>query len=377
MPISKPVALKAVICVSLLPLLCTTQAPVHAEDRPPQFLAPEKAEAVDRAMAEVLETQRGVGLAVGIVDEGRIVYLKGYGFADRENQRPATAEAVFNWASNSKPLAAVAAMQLVQQGKLDLDADVRAYVPEFPDKGVVITPRHVLCHQSGLPHYSNGEVIPTERRYDVPNPFLDPVCACDRFNRSPLLFSPGERTEYSTYAYILLSAVIQRAGGEPFANQVQSRIAKPLGMTSLELDLENTQPGWAVGYTKSKDEIVRAGEEAHAWKAGGGGFKSNIGDFARFAEGLINGRLVSSATQAKMWEVQRNSSGKATGWGLGFTVEDERGGLKVSHNGKQDETTTRLVIYPGTKRGAVVMSNCSYTAIGEFTTAAFRALEAE
>jgi CubicO group peptidase (beta-lactamase class C family) len=354
-------------------ILCSITLRAVAEDQP-QLLAAAKAEAVDRALEEVLEKEQGVGLAIGIIERGEIVYLKGYGLADRERNRPATATTVFNWASNSKPLAAVAAMQLVEQGKLDLDVDVRTYVPEFPDKGVVITTRHLRCHQSGIPHYSNGKVIPTVRKYDVRSPFLDPVCACDKFNQSPLLFSPGDKTDYSSYAYILLSAVIQRAGGEPFADQVQARIGKPLGMESLQLDLDESQPEWAVGYTKSKEKSVRAKPEAHAWKAGGGGYKSNIGDFAKFAQALIQGRLMSPETQAKMWERQPTKSGQDTTWALGFSIADQQGTLAVSHNGRQDETTTRMVIYPAVRRGMVVMSNCGFTEIGEFSTAAFRAM---
>src|SRR5437763_17217905 len=121
-------------------------------------------------------------------------------------------------------------MQLVDKHLLDLDADVRKYVPEFPDKGEVITVRHLLCHQSGIPHYGHGRIVPTQRSYTTNQPFLDPVHSLDRFNQSPLIFKPGEKTSYSSYAYILLSAAVQRAGKEPFGEQIQKRIARPLAM---------------------------------------------------------------------------------------------------------------------------------------------------
>ena len=172
------------------------------------LLTKPQAEAVDEGVQAEMERQKLVGVAVGVIREGEIVYLQGYGLADRELGVKVTQQTVFNWASNSKPLAAVLAMQLVEAKKLDLEADVRQYVPEFPAKGQTITTRHLLCHQSGIPHYSNGLIVPTPGRYRTRLPFLDPLLALDHFRASPLLFKPGEKDSYSSYAYILLSAVV-------------------------------------------------------------------------------------------------------------------------------------------------------------------------
>ncbi|MBX3397413.1 MAG: beta-lactamase family protein [Gemmataceae bacterium] len=345
--------------------------PAFAQDSLPANLAT----AVDTAVRAEMEKQQVVGAAVGIIREGQIVYRKGYGLADRETKAPVTVDSVFNWASNSKPLAAVLAMQLVEAKKLDLDADVRTYVPEFPDKGAKITTRHLLCHQSGIPHYSNGTIVPTVRAYTEKNPFLDPIHSLDKFNRSALIFKPGEKVDYSSYAYILLSAVIQRAGKEPYHDQLMNRIAKPLGLPSLERDgTTNGQKHWTKGYLKSaKGEVVPAPEEAHDWKHGAGGYKSNVADFARWAKGLLDGQLVSKATEATMWERQKTADGKLTTWGLGFTV-DEQGGLRVGHNGSQPEATSRMVLYPKAKQAVVVLTNCRHASPTAISTAIFSAL---
>jgi serine beta-lactamase-like protein LACTB, mitochondrial len=350
--------------------------PAIAQNRDLNSLTPAQATAVDSAIEAEMKKQQAVGIAIGIIQKGRIVYLKGYGQADREKESPVTLETVFNWASNSKPLAAVAAMQLVERKLLDLDADVRTYVPEFPDKGAVITTRHLLTHQSGIPHYSNGPVLGTTREYEDKLPFLDPVLALDKFNRSPLIFQPGEKNEYSSYAYMLLSAVIQRAGKEPFDKQVQDRIGKPLGMKSLQLDFEaKEQPHWAVGYVKDKaGNVLRAEEQANYWKHGAGGYKSNIGDFAKWAEALLNHRLVSSETEKRMWTPHPLKDGKATTRGLGFIVEDQNG-LKVSHNGGQPEVATRMVLYPESQQAVVVLCNCQFANPGVISTAVFTALK--
>ncbi|MFT3881930.1 MAG: serine hydrolase domain-containing protein [Gemmatales bacterium] len=328
---------------------------------------------VDAAVKKEMEKQGLVGVAVGVLQQGEVVYLQGYGLADREKKTPVTTKSVFNWASNSKPLCGVAAMQLVEKGQLNLDVDVRQYVPEFPKKEHIITMRQLLCHQSGIQHY--GKVIPTERAYATKLPYLDPVLALDVFNRTPLIYQPGEKTVYSSYAYILASAVVQRAGKAPLGQQIEKRITGPLGMTSMQLDMEfDHQPNWTVGYTKEAGQVVRAKEEAHYWKHGAGGYKSNIGDFAKWAQALLNHRLVSPAIEKQMWTRQKTNDGKLAGYGLGFAIEDQNG-LKVSHNGKQDETTTRLVIYPEKKHGIVVMTNCGYGDPAAISTAIYQALK--
>lgn len=364
------------IIVSFIALLWAVITNALAQDHRSKSLATNVAAAVDAAVDAEMKKQQAVGVAIGILQDGKVVYLKGFGLADREKETPVTVETVFNWASNSKPLAGVLAMQLVEKKLLDLDADVRNYVPEFPDKRTVITTRHLLAHQSGIPHYSNGPVLETKRDYAADLPFLDPINALDKFNRSLLLFPPGERTEYSSYAYVLLSAAIQAAGKQPFDTQVQARVAKPLGLKSLQLDFETKdQPHWAAGYTRGLTQsIVRAPDEANYWKHGAGGYKSNIADFAKWAEALLNHRLVATDTEQAMWTPQPLRDGKPTNRGLGFIVEDQNG-LKVSHNGGQPETATRMVLYPAARHGVVVMCNCRFVKPGDITTAIYAALK--
>lgn len=119
---------------------------VFAQSTQYRSLETQEAAAVDAAVEEEMKRQSVVGLALGIIQDGHIVYSKGYGFEDREAQVHVTTKTMFRWACISKPLTAIVAMQLVERGKLDLDTDVRTYVPEFPDKGVKITPRQLLCH---------------------------------------------------------------------------------------------------------------------------------------------------------------------------------------------------------------------------------------
>jgi serine beta-lactamase-like protein LACTB, mitochondrial len=340
------------------------------------LLAPEKAAAVDAAVQAEMQKEQIVGMAIGIIENGHIDYLKGYGLADREKNVPVTTETMFRWASCSKSLAAIAALQLAEKGQLDLESDVRKYVPEFPDKGVKITAHHLLEHQSGIVHYTNGKVIQTKVAYKTPHPFTDPVVALDKFKESPLLFKPGEKYSYSSYGYLLLSAVVERAGKQKFADQVRDRIARPLGLTTLQPDFHWVNiSNRAAGYRLDNGQVLLSTDTDQSWKWGGGAYISTIGDFAGFAEGLLNSKLVSKETETKMWTPQPTSDGKPTEYGLGFEAVMKNGVLeKVFHEGKQEKTRTRFVIYPEKNNAVVVMTNGEWVNPGKFSTLVYGAL---
>ncbi len=338
-------------------------------------LAKDAIRRIDEAVLAEMQRQEVVGLAVGVICDGRIVYVRGYGLADREAAVPVDRDTMFRWASISKPVTAIAAMQLVEQGKLRLDDDVRQYVPEFPDKGHRITVRHLLCHQGGIVHYTNGEVIRTQQQYTNQHPFADVVVALDTFKESPLVCLPGEKNSYSTHGYILLSAVVERAGGQPFADQVQQRITKPLGLGSLQPDYQWVDiPNRTKGYRRVDGKIVGSTDTDVSWKLGGGGFISTIDDMARFATAVTGGRLLQATTWRDVATVQHTNSGEPTGYGLGLSVSGQDRQLKLSHGGSQEKVRARLTTYPKQGSGVVVMCNSEYSDAGRFSTLVFSAL---
>jgi len=332
--------------------------------------------AVDAAMRDEMKRQELVGLAVGVIVDGRVAYTQGYGWADREKKVPVTRKTMFRWASISKSLTAVAAMQLWERKQLELTTDVRRLVPEFPAKAAPITLRHLLCHQGGIVHYMNGPVVVTVRRYEQPNPFENVLLALDTFKQSPVVNAPGEKFAYTTHGYILLSAAVERAWKQKFADQVRDRIAKPLGMKSLQPDYQwRDIPHRAVGYRKRDGKIVPSTNTDVSWKLGGGGYISNIDDLAKFALGLLHHNLVQKGTAEKMWTPQKLNNGRHTSYGLGFSIAQYHGGklgkwqptkldhpgpppiMLVGHGGSQEKTRTRLLIIPGQNIGVVVMTN--------------------
>lgn len=331
---------------------------------------------INEAVRKEMSSQKIVGVSVGVIRNSRVVFTQGYGLADRESKTKFSDQTIVNWASNSKPVVAVAAMQLVERGKLGLEDKIKKYLPELPSSCDEVTVRQILCHQSGYPHYSNGRIVPLKTPIESGPDGNDPLFSIKRFAGSSLIYRPREKYSYSSYAFVLLSALIQRAGGEPLPEQISQRITQPLGMKSFQLDATfDDQANWAVGYKKNLlGKVVRVPEQANDWKHGAGGYKSNIVDFSKWAEALINQKLVSKDSEQTMWTAQKTANGKSTDAGLGFFITEQNGTLKVSHGGSQSEARSRMVLYPKQKHGMVVLCNCGHADPAKISTAIYAAL---
>ncbi|MCA9279091.1 MAG: beta-lactamase family protein [Phycisphaeraceae bacterium] len=326
------------------------------------------AQAHDR-VAALVENQELVGTSAAIAIDGRIVWSEAFGWEDREADIPATLDTMYRWASISKPLTAVVAMQLANEGRLDLDADIRTVVPEFPEKPYTITSRQLLCHQGGIVHYSNGPVIHSRVNYNVSHPFEDVVVALDDFKESPLVAEPGTTYSYTTRGYMLLGAVCQKAANEPYWQLVHQRIVEPLHLTTLQpdyqwIDIDHS----AVGYKKRGDDIVRSTDTDVSWKLPGGGFISTVEDLTGFGMGLCTNELLTDDLKSQMWTRQQTRDGKETGYGLGFSVTHWDMTLVVSHSGSQEKARTYLIVLPEENVVAAIMTNSEWANLGKATT---------
>ena len=166
--------------------------------------------AIDRLVTDTLSAQQVPAMTVAAAVFGRLVYSKAFGYADLENTVPATPETRIRTASIAKSITAVAAMTLVEAGKLDLDAPVQKYCPPFPLKQWPITTRELLSHTSGIRHYAEGEPEHTQHYRWMADGFA-------LFAAEPLLFQPGTGFQYSTYGYTVAGCAIEGAAGTPFA----------------------------------------------------------------------------------------------------------------------------------------------------------------
>ena len=322
--------------------------------------------AVDDRLLAFARESSVVGISVGFVLAGELTDVRSLGWADLPADVPASGETQYRWASISKPLTAVTAVAMASEGQLDLERDVRTWVPEFPEKTGVVTPLAILGHLSGITHYRDA--IRTWRTYQVPQPFEDRILALDIFKETPLIAPPGTRYSYSTHAYSVLGAAMQRAGEKRYEELVAERVLVPLGMRSTFPDFQSRSiPHRSRGYLVVEGGVVDAGDDDVSWKLPGGGWTSTVGDLGRFAAGLTREGWLTEAHKRLLWTPRTTSAGESTGYGLGFEVGALEGRRLVSHSGAQRKSRTYMALLPDDGLAVVVMCNTEGTQLQGLT----------
>jgi len=320
-------------------------------------LAPATRHQIESAVAKFMATSSAPGVSVAVVKNGEYVWAAGFGMADLENSVPATTQTLYRLASVSKPITAIATMQLWQQGKLDLDAPVQKYCPAFPEKSEgPITTRELLSHLAGIRHYHLGLLL--DPQIGSTKHLKDPIPeGLDFFKNDPLVSKPGAEFHYSTYGYSLIGCVIEGASGGKYVDYVSKAVLTPAGMN-------NTQVDDRFAVIAHRTRFYQKGESGHvanadfldsSYKIPGGGWLASAEDMARFEVAVLNDTLVKRTTRDLMWTVQHTDSG--SGYGLGWGIIKEGGILSVAHSGGQQGASTFIEITPEQKLGIVVLIN--------------------
>lgn len=291
--------------------------------------------------ARVMKAQQMPGLSVAIV-HGDFRWSRGFGFADLENQVPATADSSYRMASVTKPMTAVAVLRLADEGKIDLDAEVQKYAPFFPRKKFPITVRQLLDHQSGISHYRNYN---KEGRIKDPKTTREAIAIFAGFD---LVNEPGTKFLYSSYGYNLLGVIIEEATRQSFATYMTENVWKPLGMTSTLMDDPRAIiPHRVDGYVLDPQRKLQRSEYVDvSSRFGGGGTRSTVGDMVRLMEGLAAGKVLKPETRELAWSMQPTRNQILTRYGLGFGVYSRNGRYVIAHSGSQQETRTALTYIP-------------------------------
>lgn len=309
---------------------------------------------IDRIAVQEMQKQQIPAMTVAVALDGRIIYSKGFGTADKENAVGANQDTLIRTGSLAKPITAVAAMTLVEAGKLDLDAPIQKYCTTFPHKEWTITTRELLTHTSGIRHYKGDEVDSTKHYKSMSDGFA--IFATD-----PLLFQPGTKFSYSTYGYTVAGCVIEGASGKKYYDYVREHVLVPANMTHTFVDdLYSIVPHRARGYRTQKGESENAAPMDSSYKIPGGGLVSTAEDFVRFGSALMDGRIVKPETLATLWTptgVPKLSDGKPSDYGLGFGVLMIDGQQCVAHSGGQQGTSTDMEFIPGKRFAVAVFTN--------------------
>jgi serine beta-lactamase-like protein LACTB, mitochondrial len=317
---------------------------------------------MEDAVSKFMAATKAPGVAVAVVANGQEAWSEGFGMADLENNVPATPQTLFRLASVSKPITAIAAMQLWERHQLDLDGPVQKYCPAFPQKEYPISTRQVLGHLGGIRHYhseSDDDIEVNNTKH-----FDDPIAGgLQFFAKDPLVAKPGTKFNYSTHGFTLVGCAIEGASSRKYIDFVRDNVFGPAGMTHTRWDDRVAIiPYRTRFYTKSKSEDVQnAGFLDASYKIPGGGWLSSADDMAKFEIAVLSDRLVARPTRDMMWTAQspapegseKDHSGYGLGWGVGITD----GVTYYAHSGGQQGTTTFIMLVPARNAGIVVLVN--------------------
>jgi serine beta-lactamase-like protein LACTB, mitochondrial len=314
-------------------------------------------QSIDRLVSSYASKHRVPGLSIAVIDHEHVILAQGHGLADIENGVPAAADTVYRIASLSKPVTAIAAMKLVEDGKLDLDARIQKYCPAFPQKPWPITTRQLLSHQSGIRDYRNEEESINTKHYTSIGEALP------QFANDALDFEPGTKMQYTSYGYIVLGCVIEGASGATYNRYMHQAVFDPAQMAATRLDdVFAIIPHRARGY-----KLVAGGEVQNAVfvdvsnKPPGSGINSTAHDMGEFVAALYSEKLVSQPTFEQMLMPATTRDGKQTIYGLGFflggPINKHSGLREAAHGGDQQGVSSVLYLLPERKFGVVILSN--------------------
>jgi CubicO group peptidase (beta-lactamase class C family)/D-alanyl-D-alanine dipeptidase len=336
-------------------LLCALLLPLGVFGAPPAKYA--EAIKLLEGWIERERTESGIpGLSIALVEDQTVLWSKGFGHANLAKTKAASTDTVYRVGSVSKLFTDIAVMQLVEEGKLDLDEPVTKYLPEFKPAnsfGTAITLRQLMSHRSGLVREP-----PVGNYFDADPPSLEKTVAS--LNGIPLVYKPETTVKYSNAAIAVVGRVVEKVDGRPFATAVRERVLVPLGMTASAFE-----PTPAV-----KAQLA----EAQMWTYHGRDFPaptfelgegpagcmySTVTDLARFASALFaDGKpVLQPASLKQMLTPQFPISGGKTGFGLGFMLSEFDGQMRIGHGGAIYGFSTELAALPASKLAVVVIAN--------------------
>jgi len=311
---------------------------------------------VDHTVNQFLSAHQIVGSTVGLINNGKIVFLKGYGYQDLENEIPSTEFTMYRTGSIAKAFTAVVALQLWEDSVLNILDDVRNYVPEWPVKPQgTITPYRLLAHRSGINHYQDFDTA-LMINYEPTYHDFDAIAALDIFKDADLVFAPGSQFGYSTFGFNLLGAVVERAGNKPFEDLVRERINIPFEFPYLQPEYawKRPYPQETKGYHFEGQTLVETGDDIGIlYKVPGGGFICTAIDLAVFAIAMMENQLYQDST---LFEWASNPAHSGSVFGLGI-MNDYASKHYLWHGGGQQRTNSLFMYYPDDKNGVVICSN--------------------
>lgn len=339
--------------VALSLLISAFGSSAVGQDHPP---AGARSDAIDAFVAEELERQQVPGVAVGIFADDGPSRLTGYGLANVEHDVPVRLGTLFQSGSIGKQFTAVATMLMVEDGRLELDASVRDYLPDAPPSWQAITVRHLLNHTGGL-----GDTD-LDYRADYGDDEL-----LRAFYATPPEFPAGGRWSYSNPGYVTLGILVGKVGGKPYGEVLRDRVFGPLGMrTARVISDRDIVPNRAAGYDLTED-----GLKNHEWVSAAlnatadGSLYLSLRDYERWLEAVAARGVLKPESWDEVLRPAPLADGGSYPYGFGWDLgRGPDGQAVIGHGGAWQGFTSDLRRYEGDGVSFVVLANGSHADAG-------------
>jgi CubicO group peptidase (beta-lactamase class C family) len=313
---------------------------------------PDWAPQVD-AIAKQALARPTAGLSIAVARDGKLIFARGYGMANLEHSVPVTPETVFHIASISKNIESAVLLQLVDQGKLRLEDDVKKNLPEAPTHGQKVMVKQLVNNTSGIHSFTSlPEAIENERRD------LNHAQVLDLIRNKPMDFKPGTSWRYDNTAFYMAGMIIEKVTGQEYGAYVREHFFQPLGMNSATLCYAQTVlPHLASGYQLEKGKLVHA--DYMTWKLpfAAGAICATATDLVKWPAALDSGKVLRPETLALMRTPTTLADGIKIDYGLGTRLGSLQGHPVFGHTGGGGGFRTVLATFPGKHVTIAVLAN--------------------
>ena len=314
-----------------------------------------------QAVAEAMRDGAAPGAAVAVAAGGKVVWSEAFGVSDIASGARVTPGTRFGVGSISKTYTLVAALTLADEKKLDLDAPVERYLPDFPHRGRGVTVRRIGAHQSGI-----ADAF-ADRNYYTTAHFTSLDSAYRGIAAAPLTFTPGSRTEYATGIFTIVGRILERTTGESYSDVMRRRVFAPAGMSAtMPNDPRHPPPGRAAFYVRRAGGGFEPAPAADpSFKLPGAGFLSTAEDLARFGAALLGPGLLSAGSRRELFAPVPLADGTPTRYALGFQVLEEDGRRVLLQPGGGPGIAGWLAVYPDDDLVVAILSNATGAPLGD------------
>lgn len=299
---------------------------------------------------------------IQVVEKDEVIYSKAIGLANMEWNVPHTMDSKFKIASVSKQFTCMLILQLVDEGKINLDGKITDYLPDYPAKqGSKVSIRNLMSHTSGIPNYSTFENWYTElwlKEYSN-REFLE------LFKNLELEFEPGSRFNYSNSGYRILATIIEKVYAKPFAMAMNEKIFEPLNMVNSGcIDINTIVPQMASPYEYWNFRFSRSDYYSPTTTLGAGSVYSTVNDLWKWHKALIGNTLISKNLTNEMMSMQikiRNDLGYGFGLFVGNVTINDRSHDYIGHTGAYAGFHSLYAWFPQSERFILVQNNTGHT----------------